>query len=59
VSLKACPLCGREVAEEMLRFHEAIEKVVLEMIQAQHPEWVASDGACPECIAYYRRMTAD
>lgn len=40
----------------MLALHTGIDKVVLEMIQAQHPEWVTEDGACPRCIEYYRRL---
>lgn len=58
MSKKTCPLCLREVPEEIYAFHRALDRLVIEMLQAQHPEWVGKDGACHECVDYYRRMAA-
>lgn len=46
---KQCQLCENEVTE----LQTIAEDYVLDLIEAEHPEWVESDGACIKCIEYY------
>lgn len=51
-----CPLCGMELAPESIEIHRLAEEYVLEKIRADHPEWIADDGACPKCVEFYRAL---
>jgi serine protease AprX len=45
-----CPLCGAPQSDELSRLHLKIEPAVLLNLQRQHPGWLESSGACPECV---------
>lgn len=51
-----CPLCEQQVDEFKYDLHESVDRVVLDWIRRQHPDWVEEDGACPRCLEYYRQM---
>jgi serine protease AprX len=46
----ACPLCGRELAPEIRPLIKRIDAPVARQLEKSHPDWRASDGACPECV---------
>ena len=45
-----CPLCGRALAPEIRPLITRIDAPVARRLERSHPDWRASDGACPECI---------
>jgi hypothetical protein len=47
-----CVLCKKE-ADGL--DHE-IEHLVIEMIKKSNPEWIEKDGACQECLDYYKNF---
>ncbi len=49
-----CPLCGDAVSKLLFRFHTENEKLVLEKIKTQNPEWAVEDGLCSRCVDYYQ-----
>jgi hypothetical protein len=51
-----CPICRRLISEDRLEFHLRIEQTLIETIKKEHPDWVESDGACPECVTHYRQQ---
>jgi len=51
-----CPICNRIVNEARALTHVKAEEYLLGLIKKDHPEWKESGGACPDCIAYYRRL---
>lgn len=51
-----CPICKDQVDRLQYPMHEAVDRVVLEWIRQQHPEWVDEEGLCPRCLELYRRM---
>ncbi len=51
-----CPICGRAISEDHALIHVKAEEYLLSLIKKDHPEWKESDGTCPECIAYYRKL---
>jgi hypothetical protein len=53
-----CPLCRRLVSADRLESHIRIEQALIENIRKAHPDWVESDGACPECVSHYRQQIA-
>jgi protein-disulfide isomerase len=53
---KACPLCKKEVDEELIKTCVDAEKWVIAQIRAKHPDWVVADGSCPKCLDYYRDL---
>lgn len=53
---KVCPLCKKEVDEKLIQTCVDAEKWVANQIKKRHAEWVASDGSCPKCLAYYRQL---
>jgi len=56
-----CPLCSEIVPMKELRSHAASDDqrfkdgMLIARIKQDHPEWVEADGACPQCIEYYRK----
>ena len=53
-----CPVCGqmidsRELAAHIQADNESIRSYILSAIRRAHPEWIASDGACPKCWDRY------
>jgi hypothetical protein len=51
MTTKTCGLCDND-AELM----QITEKWLIGEIAREHPDWVADDGACAPCIAYYRQL---
>ncbi len=51
-----CQICNRPVSEAHALTHVKAEEYLLGLIKKDHPEWKESDGTCPECIAYYRKL---
>ena len=45
-----CPLCAKSCQPQVFRFHSRIESRVAEILQALHPEWHPTAGACPDCV---------
>ena len=56
-----CPLCSENVNAGEIRSHAALddqrfrEGLVIARIKQDHPEWVEADGACEQCLEYYRQ----
>ena len=48
-----CPLCGDNVNKLLYRFHIENERVVLQKIKNNNPEWTENDGICSRCVDYY------
>lgn len=48
-----CPLCGDEVHKLIYRFHLESERLVIDKIKEQFPEWTKDDGICSRCLDYY------
>jgi hypothetical protein len=59
-----CPICGDIVPARELLTHAVAdderfrEGRLIARIKQDHPEWVEADGACPQCMAYYRDQLA-
>ncbi len=53
--MKTCKLCGTESQ----RLNQELEDIVINMIKKEHPEWVASDGACQRCFEYYDQLESE
>jgi hypothetical protein len=47
-----CPLCGESATE----LHVEIERVTIDLITRDHPDWRQADGSCPRCLEYYRGL---
>ena len=56
-----CPLCGENVKAGEIRAHAVLdderfrEGLVIARIKQDHPEWVEADGACGQCLEFYRQ----
>ena len=48
-----CPLCNDTVDKLLYRFHLDSERLVINRIKAQHPDWTEYDGVCGRCVDYY------
>jgi len=51
-----CPLCGREIARNLVLFLSHGEQHIIDQIKEEHPEWVEADGVCRPCAEYYRKQ---
>ncbi len=49
-----CPLCGDWVEKLLYRYHIDNEKVVMEKIRENNPDWTVQDGVCSRCVDYYQ-----
>ena len=49
-----CPLCDKEMERDLILFLDHTDQHVIDRIKLAHPEWVAEDGACKPCVAYYK-----
>ncbi len=50
--METCKLCGKETDSLA---HEA-EQMVIKMIKNANPDWVETDGACPQCVKHYEEL---
>ncbi len=48
-----CPLCGDRVDKLLYRYHIDNEKLVLQKIKENNPNWSETDGLCSRCVDYY------
>jgi serine protease AprX len=48
-----CPLCNDAVDKLLYRFHINSERVVIDKIKSNNPDWAEQDGICSRCIDYY------
>ena len=51
-----CPMCGRE---SPTLAHLDVERINMELITRDHPEWRLQDGTCPACLSYYEDLGPD
>ncbi len=54
--MTSCPMCG--VPAPSLA-HLDVEKINMELIARDHPEWKLEDGTCPACQSYYEDLGPD
>jgi len=50
-----CPLCNETMERDLILFLGHGEQHVIDEIRKSHPEWASKDGACQECVDYYRK----
>ncbi len=48
-----CPLCKDRVEKLVYRFHHDGERIVIEKIKHEFPEWTVNDGACSRCVDFF------
>ncbi len=48
-----CPLCKDTVDKLVYRFHHDSERIVIEKIKHEFPEWTVNDGACSRCVDFF------
>jgi hypothetical protein len=48
-----CALCGEESPSLA---HLDVERINLELITRDHPEWRSADGSCAACLSYYEDL---
>ena len=48
-----CPLCHDTVDKLVYRFHYDSERVVIDKIKLEFPEWTVNDGACSRCVDFF------
>lgn len=48
----ACSLCEKNTDS----LSHIAEQWLIDKIRADHPDWIANDGACPKCIEYYEKL---
>ncbi|HEV8287204.1 MAG TPA: S8 family serine peptidase [Chitinophagaceae bacterium] len=48
-----CPLCKDSVDKLVYRFHYDSERVVIDKIRAEFPEWTKDDGLCSRCLDFF------
>lgn len=53
---KVCPVCKKKADKGLVDVCCSAYKTVMEMIKRAHPEWVEKDGACHQCVAYYKKL---
>jgi hypothetical protein len=41
---------------DLILFLQHTDHHIIEEIKKTNPHWVSSDGACRECVDYYRRQ---
>jgi hypothetical protein len=51
-----CPICNSKVSKKNYRRHMDIERYVLDVIAAEHPDWKETDGTCTKCVEYYKKL---
>ena len=54
---KICPICGKSKDTGIVDTCMTSYLYVLERIKEDHPDWVESDGACPQCLEYYKNLS--
>ncbi len=50
-----CPVCGKNLKEDLPEYMDHTEKHIIDVIKEKHPEWVEKDGLCHKCLEYYKK----
>lgn len=50
-----CPICNREVDDNIIPYHKRVEKQILGVIQKSIPRWYDGENN-KKCIDYYRAL---
>ncbi len=53
---KQCPICKKIMDEEIIKACDDARGWIIAAVKRDHPEWVASDGSCPRCLASYQEL---
>ncbi|MEP6596872.1 MAG: S8 family serine peptidase [Ginsengibacter sp.] len=48
-----CPLCNDTVDKLLYRFHYDSERMVIEKIKQEFPQWTENDGVCLRCVDFF------
>jgi len=48
-----CPLCKDTVDKLVYRFHYDSERVIIDKIRTEFPEWTKEDGLCSRCLDFF------
>jgi len=55
---KICPLCRTEVPEGLYEHHLAMDKLIIQRVKKDFPDWNEHDGACAPCLKRYQALAA-
>jgi len=58
MKMMRCPLCGKEVPENMYALHEAMDQMAIARMQEDFPDWQPTEGSCQPCLERYRSAKA-
>ena len=48
-----CSACGTKVGADMLVYRDHINQHIVDLLKADHPNWIEKDGVCKKCLEYY------
>lgn len=49
-----CSVCNQQITGDLVYFKEHTDKHIIDLVKHDHPEWVDTQGLCPQCFEYYR-----
>ncbi len=50
-----CPTCGERMERDLLLFVKHTDNHIVEEIKRKRPNWVTSEGYCPNCLDYFKK----
>ncbi|MGE0266983.1 MAG: hypothetical protein AB7S78_00825 [Candidatus Omnitrophota bacterium] len=49
-----CSVCNQTVSGDLVYFKEHTDRHIIDLVKHDHPDWVDTNGLCPQCVEYYR-----
>jgi len=49
-----CSICEEKVEGDLISLKDHTEKHIIDLLKADHPDWVEDDGICQKCLDYYK-----
>lgn len=49
-----CSVCNQQVKGDLVYFKDHTDRHIIDLVKHDHPEWVDTQGLCPQCAEYYR-----
>ena len=54
-----CPICKKDVDENVAEICKDAENWTIQTIKRLHPDWVEENGSCSKCLDYYKHLSVN
>lgn len=49
-----CSVCKKRISGGLVALQDHTDEHIIDLLKADHPDWVEADGICQKCLDHYR-----